>query len=99
LSDNNTKPIERKTLFTIGHSNMDLNSFVKLLKDNTIEVLVDVRSNPYSRFASHFNKVMLLALKGGVIIIRNMLNNKASIDPVLKDGACRKHLGQYSKGR
>lgn len=46
-------------IYTIGHSNLDLNSFVKLLKDNAIEVLVDVRSNPYSRFASHFNKKII----------------------------------------
>lgn len=26
------------------------------MRDNNIDVLVDVRSNPYSRFASHFNK-------------------------------------------
>ena len=46
-----------KILFTIGHSNLDLETFIKLLKDNEIEVLVDVRSNPYSRFVSQFNKV------------------------------------------
>lgn len=47
---------ESQTIFTIGHSNLDLETFIKLLKDNNIEVLVDVRSNPYSRFASQFNK-------------------------------------------
>jgi len=50
---------ERQTIFTIGHSNLDLEAFIKLLKDNDIEVLVDVRSNPYSRFASQFNKVSI----------------------------------------
>jgi len=56
LSDNHNNIAERRTLFTIGHSKLDLNLFAKLLKDNAIEVLVDVRSNPYSRFASQFNK-------------------------------------------
>jgi len=56
LSDNHNKAAERRTLFTIGHSNLDLNLFAKLLKNNAIEVLVDVRSNPYSRFAFQFNK-------------------------------------------
>jgi len=56
LSDNNMQNAERKTIFTIGHSNLDLEAFIKLLKDNVIEVLVDVRSNPYSQFASQFNK-------------------------------------------
>ena len=57
LSDNHNKLTEKQTIFTIGHSNMDLNSFIKLFKDNEIQVLVDVHSNPYSRFASQFNKV------------------------------------------
>ncbi len=47
---------EKKILFTIGHSNLDLGTFINLLKVNRIEVLVDVRSQPYSRFASQFNK-------------------------------------------
>jgi uncharacterized protein (DUF488 family) len=47
---------ERHTLFTIGHSNHELGKFLQFLKGNKIEVLVDIRSNPYSRFASQFNK-------------------------------------------
>ncbi len=43
-------------IFTIGHSNHELGRFIQLLKGNKIEVLVDIRSNPYSRFASQFNK-------------------------------------------
>ena len=53
---NDIKTVERQTIFTIGHSNQDLEAFIKLLKDNDFEVLVDIRSNPYSRFASQFNK-------------------------------------------
>ena len=29
-------------IFTIGHSNLDLKSFIELLKDNAIDVVVDV---------------------------------------------------------
>ena len=43
-------------ILTIGHSNHELEKFLQLLKANNIEVLVDIRSNPYSRFASQFNK-------------------------------------------
>jgi len=53
---NNINHAENKIMFTIGHSNLDMETFIKLLKDNAIKVLVDVRSNPYSRFASQFNK-------------------------------------------
>ena len=42
-------------LYTIGHSNHDEQHFVELLQTHGIEVLVDVRSQPYSRYASHFN--------------------------------------------
>jgi len=43
-------------IFTIGHSNHDILEFLNLLKKHRIGVLVDVRSDPYSRYASQFNK-------------------------------------------
>ena len=42
-------------LYTIGHSNHTWESFSPLLLDNEIELLVDVRSNPVSRFAPFAN--------------------------------------------
>jgi hypothetical protein len=42
-------------LFTIGHSNHPIEDFVKLLKQHKIEVLADVRSQPYSRMHPHYN--------------------------------------------
>jgi uncharacterized protein (DUF488 family) len=44
------------TLWTIGHSNHPLDAFLDLLAQHRIEVLVDVRSSPYSRYADHFNR-------------------------------------------
>jgi uncharacterized protein (DUF488 family) len=43
-------------IFTIGHSNHSLERFIGLLKSNNIDVLVDIRSHPVSRFSPHFNK-------------------------------------------
>ena len=43
------------TIYTIGHSNHTWESFVPLLQDNAIEILVDARSNPVSRFAPFSN--------------------------------------------
>lgn len=43
-------------IYTIGHSNQDVATFMELLKDHTIQVVVDVRSAPYSRYAPQFNK-------------------------------------------
>src|ERR1700722_4956121 len=43
-------------IWTIGHSNHTLEHFAKLLQAEGIEVVVDVRSYPYSRIAPHFNR-------------------------------------------
>jgi uncharacterized protein (DUF488 family) len=47
---------EKLTIFTIGHSNHSLEMFIGLLKSHKIDVLLDVRSKPFSRFSPHFNK-------------------------------------------
>lgn len=46
-------------LWTIGHSNHTLDRFLDLLGEHRIDVLVDVRSSPYSRYAGHFNREAL----------------------------------------
>lgn len=48
-----------KLIFTIGHSNQGSQTFLKLLTDNFIQILVDVRSSPHSRFAGQFNAITL----------------------------------------
>ena len=42
-------------VFTVGHSNHSWEEFVKLLLQNRIEEVADVRSAPYSRYVAHFN--------------------------------------------
>ena len=46
-------------LFTIGHSNHTIEKFFGLLDENSIMVLIDVRSTPYSRYNPQFNKESL----------------------------------------
>jgi uncharacterized protein (DUF488 family) len=48
-------------IFTIGHSNLTFDAFVRLLTgvDAPITAVADVRSAPYSRFAPHFNRTSL----------------------------------------
>jgi uncharacterized protein (DUF488 family) len=46
-------------VFTIGHSNRQLDEFVSLLKDNQIVTVVDVRRYPGSKSFPQFNKEML----------------------------------------
>ena len=45
----------RGAVFTIGHSNHSAEKFVGLLKGHGIELVADVRSQPYSRHAPHFS--------------------------------------------
>lgn len=47
---------ERKTIFSIGHSNHVTAAFIRLLRQHEIETLVDVRSQPYSRWNPQFNR-------------------------------------------
>ena len=48
-------------IYTIGHSTLDMDDFLRLLKENYVKVLVDVRSMPYSRFNPQFNHDSLKA--------------------------------------
>jgi uncharacterized protein (DUF488 family) len=43
-------------VFTIGHSNQTTEEFLDLLRQHQIDVVVDVRSSPFSRFVPQFNK-------------------------------------------
>lgn len=56
------QPVTNLTVFTIGHSNHPMEKFLGLLKENNIEMVVDVRSSPYSRYAIQFNKEALEGL-------------------------------------
>jgi len=44
------------TVFTIGHSNHPLETFLALLLQHQLARVVDVRSSPYSGYASQFNR-------------------------------------------
>ncbi len=50
---------EAVRLFTIGHSNHAIEHFTELLRQHQITLLVDVRSQPYSQWASQFNRELL----------------------------------------
>ena len=49
------------TVWTVGHSNHDLEVFAALVQRHQVAHLVDIRSHPYSRFAPHFNREELQA--------------------------------------
>src|SRR5581483_1618051 len=43
-------------IYTIGHSNLTLTAFIERLSAAAIDTVVDVRSQPASRFAPQFNR-------------------------------------------
>jgi uncharacterized protein (DUF488 family) len=42
-------------IFTIGHSNHTADHFLSLLKSHAVQVVVDVRSQPYSKYSKQFD--------------------------------------------
>jgi uncharacterized protein (DUF488 family) len=46
-------------LYTVGHSNHPIGRFIELINAAGIELIVDVRSVPFSRFAPQFNRAAL----------------------------------------
>ena len=47
------------TIFTIGHSTKSFDTYLQKLKENSIDMLADVRTFPRSRFNPHFNEKRL----------------------------------------
>jgi uncharacterized protein (DUF488 family) len=46
-------------IYTIGHSDHSIDTFVALLRQHEVVLVVDVRSQPYSRWAPQFNHAVL----------------------------------------
>ena len=44
------------TIFSIGHSNHSIEKFISLLRDSEVNMVVDVRSAPFSRMFPQFNQ-------------------------------------------
>ncbi len=43
-------------LYSIGHSNIEIETFIALLWRHEINLLVDTRTQPYSRYTPHFSR-------------------------------------------
>jgi len=81
----------KNILFSIGHSTHPIDKFICLLKRYGIELIVDVRSSPYSKYSAQFNKD----------ILENVLRN-ANIDYMFMGrelGARRSEEGCYIEGQ
>ena len=47
---------DRVQIYSIGHSDHTIEAFLDLLRQQMVAVIVDVRSQPYSRWAAQFNR-------------------------------------------
>ncbi len=69
-----------KIVFTVGHSNLSFDQFVKLLANFRIDLLADVRSAPYSNRFPHFSQpafqAMLKAEGIGYLFMREELGGR-----------------------
>ena len=76
-------------LYTIGHSTYDLDYFINILKHYHINCVVDVRSTPYSKYSSQYNKEFLSE------VLKS--NNIAYIHMGVEFGARRLSKDVYTK--
>ena len=47
------------SFFTLGHSNHDFGAWLRLVRQHEIEVVVDIRSSPYSNYVPQFDKELI----------------------------------------
>lgn len=52
--------VPARTIWTVGHSNLPIAAFLRILQDAGIETLVDLRSYPSSRYCPQFNQTNLM---------------------------------------
>jgi uncharacterized protein (DUF488 family) len=88
------------TLWTIGHSNHPFEAFLDLLAQHRIELLVDVRSSPYSGYASQFNREAIGPALGQRAIAYRFLGDRLggrTDDPQFCDPQGRVLYGQLAE--
>lgn len=78
--------MNRLQLYTIGHSNHDIQRFIELLKAHAITAVADVRSSPYSKFNIQYNRevVQKMLKENGIAYV--FLG--AELGPRSEDPAC-----------
>lgn len=72
-------------VWTVGHSNHDVEVLLALVRRHRIAHVVDVRSHPYSRYASHFNRDELQASIEGCGIRYTFLGSALGGRPARED--------------
>ena len=74
-----------KEIFTIGYGNRDIDEFIALLQKYRIDLLVDVRSQPYSGYNKDFTKHHLTGLLQGAQINYRFMGQELGGRPTHED--------------
>ena len=75
-------------IYTIGYSGFEINDFINMLQTNNINSLIDVRSSPYSKIYTDYNREELQKrLKENGIVKKQLSGIK-----VLGNGVLEKKL-------
>lgn len=63
--------MDKRQLFSVGHSNQSIEEFYQLLESQRIDCILDVRSVPYSKYTPQFNEeaLKLWLKKQGVLYV------------------------------
>ena len=63
--------MDKRQLFSVGHSNQSIEEFYEVLESQRIDCILDVRSVPYSKYTPQFNEEILKSWlkKQGVLYV------------------------------
>jgi uncharacterized protein (DUF488 family) len=53
------KGLRMSSFFTLGHSNHPIDAWLALVRQHGVDVVVDIRSSPYSKYAPQFDKALV----------------------------------------
>lgn len=84
---NETPPQTSESVYTIGHSNHEIDKFISLLHNHRINILIDIRSSPNSKYNTQFNQGKLRneLIKTGIqyLFLGNKLGGRPQDNTVL----------------
>jgi len=84
-------------IFTAGHSNVPAGEFVDMLLRHSIDMVVDVRSSPYSKYAPHFSRDPLRDYLAGAGIGYEFMGDCLGGKPTKDDYLDQKGNPDYGK--
>jgi len=87
-------------LFTVGYEKRGVDDFINVLRENEIEMLVDIRAVPYSRNSSYTKKNLEKSLSenGIAYLLKKELGSPKDLrDKVRSDGDYDRFFVEYDK--